>query len=232
MRSASGSCGLAPAGAKSSRAGRGIRTALLSAGLVVLAGAWAAAFAGHGMTRHMVAHIASMAVAAPLLAAGLSGGSADLAMRWPRIVAPMQMSIVEMTVVWAWHVPAARALAASSGVGLAAEQISFAAAGIALWAACYGTRDAAGTRRALAVLALLWTTMHMTLLGALITLAPRPLYPSHGTAFGLTPLADQQVGGVIMLLVGGGAYLVGGLCLLSGLLRDRTESLRGAATRT
>lgn len=197
---------------------------LLAVGVATLVGAWIAAFAGHGMTWHMIAHMASVAVAAPLLAYGVSGGAADPALRWPRIIAPMPISVVELVVVWGWHTPAARALAASSGAGLAAEQVSFAAVGVALWCACYGTRDAAtSTRRGIAVIALLWTTMHMTLLGALITLAPRPLYPSHAgaTPFGLTPLADQQVGGVVMLLVGGGAYLAGGLVLLAGLLRER-----------
>src|SRR5690606_24346376 len=149
----------------------------------------------------------------------------DPAVRWPRLVAPLTMSVVELVIVWGWHAPAARALAAGSPLGLAVEQASFAAVGIGLWSACYGTPDApTSMRRAVAILALLWTTMHMTLLGALITLAPRPLFPAHAHGdlpWGLSPLADQQLGGVIMLLVGGGAYLAGGLALLAGLLRER-----------
>jgi putative membrane protein len=35
-------------------------------------------------------------------------------------------------------------------------------------------------------------------------------------------LADQQLGGVIMLLVGGASYLIGGLALTAGALRSRT----------
>ncbi len=182
---------------------------------------------------HMIAHMTAVAVAAPLIAYGLSGTALDPARRWPRVVAPLQMSLMELVVVWGWHVPAARALAAESAVGLAVEQASFAVVGVGLWAACYGTRDsAASMRRAAAVLALLWTTMHMTLLGALITLAPRPLYPGHADGalpWGLTPLADQQVGGVVMLLVGGTAYLAGGLALLAGLVRDRATTMPSAS---
>jgi len=200
------------------------------AGALALGGAWSAAALGQGMTVHMIAHMTSVAVAAPLIAYALSGTALDPALRWPRLVAPLAMSFVELVVVWGWHLPAARALAAASPAGLAAEQAAFAAAGVGLWSACYGTRDApSSARRAVAVLALLWTTMHMTLLGALITLAPRPLYSAHAHGdlpWGLTALADQQLAGVVMLLVGGGAYLCGGLGLLAGLLRERgTEAV-------
>jgi putative membrane protein len=61
--------------------------------------------------------------------------------------------------------------------------------------------------------------MHMTLLGALLALTPRPLYTHMAGFAGLTPLQDQQWGGVIMLVVGGVAYLLGGLWLTAGLLR-------------
>jgi cytochrome c oxidase assembly factor CtaG len=61
--------------------------------------------------------------------------------------------------------------------------------------------------------------MHMTLLGALLALTPRPLYHRAEGLTGLTPLDDQHLGGVIMLLVGGLSYLLGGLWLTAGLLR-------------
>lgn len=186
------------------------------AGVAVLAAAWAAAASGHGMTAHMAAHMAAVAVAAPLMALGLAGTRADPASRWPLVVAPLPMSLLELLVVWGWHWPAARAFAAGSAIGLALEQAMFLAAGLLLWSACLETR-AAG------IVALLLTTMHMTLLGTLITLAPRTLFGTAGfTGFGVTlsPVADQQLGGVIMLLVGGGSYLAGGLALLFGLLRS------------
>jgi putative membrane protein len=66
--------------------------------------------------------------------------------------------------------------------------------------------------------------MHMTLLGALLALAPRPLYihlhEQAGGLAGLTPLDDQHLGGAIMLLVGGVSYLSGGLLMTARLLRD------------
>lgn len=193
-------------------------------GLSVFVVAWAIATMEHTMTLHMVAHMTAIAIAAPLLASSITSTRFDPAVRWPRLISPLPMSLLELLVVWGWHVPAARAFAAEGATGLALEQAMFAATGLLLWSACFRAR-AAG------VIALLLTTMHMTLLGALIALAPRTLFETHGfTGFGVTlsPLADQQLSGVIMLLVGGCSYLLGGLTLLSRLLRSdhpRTVSL-------
>ena len=79
-------------------------------------------------------------------------------------------------------------------------------------------------RAAAGVAGLLMTSMHMTLLGVLLALASRPLYGGHGdvlTLSGLSPLQDQHLGGVLMLVFGGVSYLAGALVLLAGLLRDR-----------
>lgn len=73
--------------------------------------------------------------------------------------------------------------------------------------------------------------MHMVLLGALLLLAPRALYACAAvcsSAASLTPLGDQQLGGALMLVIGGSAYLAGGLALLSTVLRDRAPIGRPA----
>ena len=199
------------------------RQGCLVVGLAILAGAWLLAAAGYGMTGHMAAHMAAVAVAAPLLAFGLAGSRFDPAGRWPSLMAPLTMSLVEMVVVWGWHLPAARAAVAASAGVLALEQAMFVIAGLLLWSACLGTLDAPGSaRRAAGVAAMLLTTMHMTLLGVLLALAPRILFATSGfTCLGVSvgPLFDQQLGGVVMLFVGGASYLAGGLHLLSRLLR-------------
>ena len=60
-------------------------------------------------------------------------------------------------------------------------------------------------------MALLLTAGHMTLLGVLLALSPRHL-------FGIGPIThDQELGGVLMLAIGGAAYLVGRLMLLAYL---------------
>ncbi len=183
------------------------RPALL-AGLVLVPVGWA--MSPFGMTGHMAAHMIAVAIAAPLIALGLQGSRYDPAALFPRLATPLSAALIEAVIVWGWHVPALRRLVAHAPLWLAVEQAMFLAAGLLLWSAVLSPRH-----RAAGVAALLVTSMHMTLLGALIGLAPRPLYMHHGA----DALADQQLAGVVMLLVGGIAYLAGGLAMLGRLLQ-------------
>jgi len=184
-------------------------------GVLLVPLGWSAAALG-GMTGHMAGHMIAVAVAAPLIAWGLTGGTLDAAKAWPRTVTPLAMSLIELLVVWAWHAPAVRAAADASSLLLGLEQACFLIAGLLLWSAVLGTGR---ERRASGVGALLLTSMHMTLLGALVGLAPRPLYPhlSHD-------LPDQQLGGVVMLLVGAASYFIGALAMLATLLRNAEDA--------
>ena len=82
-------------------------------------------------------------------------------------------------------------------------------------------------RRGAGVLGLLLTSMHMTFLGALLALSPRLLFQHHSGLGGLSPLADQHLGGAIMLVVGGIAYLAGGLWLTADVIRLK-QTLKAA----
>ena len=90
------------------------------------------------------------------------------------------------------------------------------------------------------VLVLFGLSVQSGLLGALMTFAREPWYPTYAgrtEAWGLSPLADQQLAGVIMWVPGGGAYLVAALALLTSLVAadDRSPPGRlrdGAARRT
>lgn len=194
----------------------------LALGLLVLASAWLGplpGLAGEVFAAHMAMHVAVVAVAAPSIAIGLAGSRLDPSARLPRLFSPVAASLAELAVVWGWHAPAAHDAARSSSAVLAVEQASFLMAGLLVWLACVGRgRDGDAKRGALGVLGLLLTSMHMTLLGALLALGPRPLY-AHGHAPDAA-LADQHLGGVLMLLVGGASYLLGGLYLMARLLRD------------
>lgn len=185
---------------------------------------WAAAWCGplprlatQAFAAHMTMHLAVVAVGAPLIAWGVAGTAWDPVRRWPRWFAPIPWSIAELIVVWSWHAPAAHAFARGSTAGLVAEQASFALVGFILWIGALGGAPAERRERAgSGVAALLLTSMHMTLLGALLALTPRPLYLE---TCGLGSLDDQQWGGAIMLLVGGVVYLAGGLALMVPLVR-------------
>lgn len=196
----------------------------LPAGLLVLLLAWGGpvwALLGPSFTGGMVMHMAVVAIAAPLLAVGLGGGRFDLTRRVPRLASPLGASMLEFIAVWGWHMPGPHAAARGSLLFLVLEQLSFLLAGLLLWQASLGTgtRQTSQNSQAGGIVALLLTSMHMTLLGALLALAPRPLY-DHVACLGLTVLEDQSLGGVVMLLVGGAAYLLGGLTLAARLLQD------------
>lgn len=210
------------------------RPVWLALGLAVLAGAWLTPLdrliAG-GFSAHMTMHMAVVAVAAPLLAVGVAGGALDPVRKLPRLFAPIPASIAELIVVWGWHSPVLHHAARHSPWVMGLEQGSFLLSGLWVWLAVLGgataERDA---RRATGVIALLLTSMHMTLLGALLALPPRPLYAHGAQGAAHAALADQHLGGAIMLAVGGLSYLAGGLWLAFELLRQRPPAARAAST--
>ena len=209
----------------------------LALGLALLAGAWLGPFADraqHSFAAHMTIHMAVVAVAAPLIAFAMSGSALDPTSVLPRMFAPIPASIAELVAVWVWHVPMLHHAARQHTWAFALEQSTFLAAGLVLWISALGGRGAQSRPRSAAgIAALLFTSMHMTLLGALFAMTPRPLYHlTHGLGHDL--LTDQHRGGVIMLLVGGASYLAGGLWLTAGLLRGwgaQKQPLRPGAPR-
>lgn len=209
-----------------------MRAMPLTFGILVLAAAWLGPLpnlAPQSFSAHMAMHMAVVAVAAPLVALGIAGSAFDPAVAHPRLFAPIPASLVELVVVWAWHAPALHHAARHQTLMLVLEQSCFLAAGLLLWIAVLGGHSGAREpRRGAGVAALLFTSMHMTLLGALFALAPRLLYDggAHGAAV-ISSLADQHLGGAIMLLVGGAVYMIGGLWLTAGLLRVHPVEGRG-----
>jgi len=76
----------------------------------------------------------------------------------------------------------------------------------------------------------------VSLLRALLTLAPRPLFVSHfGTTWpwGLSPLEDQRLGGVIMWTFGGTLFTVIGVLAFGAWLKSlSTDGATEQAART
>lgn len=202
---------------------------LTGIGIAVLLLAWAGplpALVPHSFAAHMMLHMAVVGIGVPLLAAGL----APFAGRYlPRshLALPIATSLIDLVVVWGWHAPALHNAARASGFILALEQASFALVSLMVWLLALASSNGSRAQSALAgALALFFTSMHMTLLGALIGLAPRSVFAhAHTGMFGLSPLDDQQLGGVIMLAIGGIIYLAGGL-ILAGRALGRSEMVR------
>jgi putative membrane protein len=166
---------------------------------------------------HMWLHMLVVGIAVPLLAAWLAPRLAITS----ALALPVVVSLLDFVVVWGWHAPALHHASRTEPWVLAIEQFCFFAVSLLVWLVALAGRDR-GNSALGGAMALFFTSMHMTLLGALLGLSPRPLYPGHdhGEAWlGLSPLADQQVGGVVMLAIGGVVYLIGGLALMARVLR-------------
>lgn len=159
-------------------------------------------------------HVVLTGLAAPLLAAAFPHGRGSVA-AW---------TAGHAIVFWLWHAPAAYAYALASDGAYWVMQATLLGSAVGLW------RAVGGASRATAVAGLLATMVQMGLLGALLTFTTVPLYAWHALstqAWGLSPLADQQLAGLIMWVVGGAIYLVAALRIASGWF-DRETRLASA----
>lgn len=150
-------------------------------------------------TVRVVHHMALVLVVAPLLAHGLEP--------WlRRLPTPLWLcTAVAALAFWTWHVPAPYAAALSSHAVYALMQLTIAGSALAFWLAVRRSSPAE------ALAAILVTTVLMGLLGALITFAARPLYEPHIAStlgWGVSPLEDQQLAGIVMWAPGSIAYLL------------------------
>jgi putative membrane protein len=140
-------------------------------------------------------HMLIATIAAPLIA---------LAFR-PRPVRPMEIAIAALSfagALWLWHSPTAYQLTFDSTLAYWTMHVSMFAAALWLSVALFSEDSNLGA----AILASFFTTLQMSLLGALLAFSPRPLFAAHlfSTApWGYSPLEDQQLGGLIMWIPAG-----------------------------
>lgn len=201
---------------------------------------------------HMVQHEFLMIVAAPMLVLGRPLGiwvwSLPAAWRrrtgsathnpavsaaWDSLTRPLNAWLLHFAALWMWHVPATfQAGLASNGVH-ALQHASFLFSALLFWWAVLGRQG--GTQgRGAAVLYLFTTMMHTGALGALFTMSESVWYPYYGSkaqAFGLTALEDQQLGGLIMWIPGGLAYVAAGLVLCARWLGRPPQGAAAGAQR-
>ena len=205
-----------------------IDRALTIAGIAVLLLAWGGPLPGMvagSFAAHMTLHMVVVGIGVPLLAAGIGPLVAQRGWLGSQLALPIAVSVLDLVVVWGWHAPALHHASRSLPWALAVEQASFAIVSLLVWLVALGSTSQTRQSAALAgAMALFFTSMHMTLLGALIGLAPRSIYEHLHHAGGLPALVDQQLGGVIMLGIGGVIYLAGGLVLMARVLQRRTAT--------
>jgi cytochrome c oxidase assembly factor CtaG len=189
---------------------------------------------------HMIQHELLMALAAPLLVVaepmpvllrGLPVPSRRAAVRlarsrhvrrvWKSFSRPFDAWLLHGVMIWLWHVPALFEATLTNDFVHALQHLSFlGSACLFWWSITYGQQRAA---RGMSIVYLFTTAVHTGVLGALMTFAHRPWYPAYASgaaAWGLTPMMDQQLAGLVMWIPASVAYLVGALALMHRWLRD------------
>lgn len=165
-------------------------------------------------------HALIVAVAAPLLALAFP----ERAQVRRRLSLPFLVA-VHAIVLWLWHVPPVYEAAIRGALPYWTMQASLLASAVLLWRRVLAPRMATGP----AVLALLATAVQMGMLGALLVFARDPLYAPHFAttlAYGLTPLDDQQLAGLVMWVPAALPYLLAA-ALLVGARLERPPARAG-----
>jgi putative membrane protein len=153
-------------------------------------------------------HMVLTLVAAPLLALGRPVAAyAALAGRAPRRAPDTSLAAgaAFAVLLWFWHAPRPYTDTFLSTAVYWSMHLSLIGSAIWLWAELLD-RPPSGGRIAAAGLSM----VQMSLLGAILTLSQRALFPPHQlttAAWGLTQLQDQALGGAIMWVPGGVIFL-------------------------
>jgi putative membrane protein len=156
-------------------------------------------------------HVLLIGAVAPLLAVAFplrSLGSPPLA----------ALVGAQAVILWLWHAPGVYAWGLASVPAYWLMQVSLLGSAWLMWRAILAPAAQPGP----GLIALVATSAQMGLLGALIVFAPRPLYLLHLTStapWGLDPLADQQLAGLLMWVPAILPYLGVGLWLAWSSLR-------------
>ncbi|CCD95741.1 conserved membrane hypothetical protein [Bradyrhizobium sp. ORS 375] len=126
-----------------------------------------------------------------------------------------------------WHAPGPYQWALQNNGLHILEHLSFFLSALMFWSVVL---PAAGHRRRLAhgpaLLMIVATAVLSGLPGALMIFAPRPLYPGHADGvmkWGLSPMQDQELAGLIMWIPAGSAYVLAAALVFLGWL-DEAEA--------
>jgi putative membrane protein len=199
---------------------------------------------------HMTQHEILMLVAAPLLVLGrpLIAFMWALPLAWSRrigafskigwfqkswrvLTIPLVAWVIHAVALWSWHEPMLFEAVLHDEWVHTAQHLSFLLSALLFWWALIQGRQGWMGYGA-AALYVFTTSLHSGLLGALLTFSRTIWYPSYvglTNSWGLTPLEDQQLGGLIMWIPAGVLYAIAGLALVAGWLREaETRALQRA----
>jgi putative membrane protein len=166
------------------------------------------------LTMHMLQHMLLTLVAAPLLLAGTPRWLFRPLLRLPFALpvgrfftSPLVAFLIYNTIFSLWHVPQFYELALQNQAVHIIEHISMLVAAVLTWWPIFSPLDELpGPSDPVKCAYLFFQSLPPTILGALITFSTIIIYPSYARGqqvFGLSPLTDQQLAGLLMWVPGG-----------------------------
>lgn len=196
---------------------------------------------------HMVQHMLLMVVAAPLfvlgspgliLTWGLEPNWRPFAARWRRrldadaLGRPALCWMLHATTLWIWHLPVAYQAAAVDPFVHDVQHLSFFGVACLFWRSLLIPSRRLHLHPLAAVTSLFTTSLHAMLLGIFMALSPviwYETYVSSTVTWGLTPLEDQQLAGLIMWMPACLVYPAAAAAVLGTWLSRRpvTDQRRG-----
>ena len=162
---------------------------------------------------HMVQHLLLILVAGPLLAYAVD---IRFAIKW---LTPAVAWLMHTTIIWFWHAAGPYTAAVVNPLVHGIEHLTFLLTAVLFWSAVGIGRKPEG----LGVLLVFGMALQSVFLAVLLTFAEAPwywVYEATTQAYGLDPLSDQQLAGVIMWVPAGLVYTGIGLALLLSWIRQ------------
>jgi putative membrane protein len=204
------------------------------------------AMSGVLVSAHMVQHVLLVLVAAPLLAlsapvpALLRGtplavrGGARTARRaaglntarLQRLRSPVGRWLLYVVTLWLWHASVVYGAAVEHALVHALEHATFLASAALVWSAILGPARVR-VSRGLGLLGVFALGLQGIFLSVLLTFARQPYYAEYlspPAAWGLDPLTDQQLAGVLMWIPAGLIHTGVALYLLVSWLREHDQA--------
>ncbi len=205
------------------------------------------------LSAHMVQHLLLLMAAPPLWLIGMPSINLEekiipsfLRRFFQRITHPVAAFIIYNAVLFGWHVPQAYDAALYHPGWHIIEHLSFLAIALLGWWPVLGflprlVPRASGPSQPIYLFMMMLSS---NLLGAILTLAKVPIYPFYLHApgvvngqvlpplaggprlWGLLPLADQQISGLIMWIPGNMLYFIALMIVLRGWLRSQEKQAR------
>ena len=196
---------------------------------------------------HMIQHELLMVVAAPLVAASSPVVAATWLLRKRRQIprylhrpvmilatAPAFVWLLHAVVLWVWHLPVLfEGAMAHESIHVFQHFSFFLSACLFWWGLAHGRYGRLGYGAA--VVYLFATALHSGVLGALLTFSPAiwySVYAATTSAWGYTPIEDQQLAGLVMWIPASLVFVAGGLAFFAAWLRESDRREQRHASRT